>query len=175
MSRTKDIYTIPFRSLKEGVIDEVWNIGKEFIEGQELEDVKDANLAVSVHFVKQIQLHTLSITMKGTVTVICDRCLDDFQLHIVSSRELVVKQGDADDELSDAENMLVVSPEMTELELSPILREMILLALPLKKVHSNEKDCNAEMLSYLKQSEKRQQKEKEVDPRWDSLKNMFKN
>ena len=49
------------------------------------------------------------------------------------------------------------------------------LSIPLKKVHPNEKDCNADVVSYLKQSANKKTKQETTDPRWDSLKNMFKN
>ena len=173
MSRTKDVHTIPLQTLKEGVYDEVLNLGKAFIEEQQMERIFDANLRVDIHFVKQQDLHTLSLKMKGTISVECDRCLDIFALPIESEQELIVKVGEKDDELADADNIMVIPPDETEIGISPLLYEMIMLAIPLKKVHPNEKDCNSDVISYLKQSKKT--KEVKTDPRWDSLKNMFKN
>ena len=173
MSRTRDIYTVPLQSLKEGVFDEVLEIGKEFIDAQKMEGVYDANVCATVHFVKQKNLHTLAIHLKGTISVACDRCLDVFALPIEMNQDLVVKIGEKDDELADAENVMVIAPDETEIGLSPILYEMIMLSIPLKKVHPNEKDCNSDVVAYLKQSKKI--KEEKTDPRWDSLKNMFKN
>lgn len=175
MSRTRDTYTIPLQSLKEGVFDEVLEIGKEFIEAQKMEGVFDADVHAKVHFVKQKNLHTLSIVMKGTISVACDRCLDVFALPIEMCQDMVVKVGEKDDELADAENVIVIAPDETEIGLSPILYEMIMLSIPLKKVHPNEKDCNADVVSYLKQSANKKTKQETTDPRWDSLKNMFKN
>lgn len=173
MSRTKDLHTIPLQTMKEGIFDEVLKIDKKFIEAQEMEGVFDADICVDVHFVKQPSLHTLSLRMKGTVLVECDRCLDIFALPIEMNQEMVVKVGEKDDELAEADNVIIISPEEMELGLSPIIYEMIMLSIPLKKVHPNEKDCNSDVVSYLEQSEKR--KEEKTDPRWDSLKNMFKN
>ena len=172
MSRVKDVHTIPLQALKEGVFDEVLDLGKEFIEQQQMEGIFDANLRVEVHFVKQQNLHTLSLKMKGTVSVECDRCLDVFALPIESEQELIVKKGEKDDDLADADNIMVIPPDETEIGISSILYEMIMLAIPLKKVHPNEKDCNSDVVSYLKQS-KRTKKEI-TDPRWDSLKDMLK-
>lgn len=175
MSRTKDLHTIPLQTLKEGKYDELLKLGKEFIEEQEMEEIYDADLSVEIHFVKQQNLHTLSLKMKGTISVACDRCLDVFALPIEMNQEMIVKIGEKDDELADAENVMVISAEETEFGISPILYEMIMLSIPLKKIHPNEKDCNPEVVSYLKQSKKSKQKEEKTDPRWDSLKNMFKN
>lgn len=174
MSRTKDIYTVPLQSLKEGVFDEVLEIGKEFIDAQKMDGVFDANVRATVHFVKQKNLHTLAVQLKGTVSVACDRCLDVFALPIEMSQDLIVKVGEKDDELADAENVMIIAPDETEIGLSPIFYEMIMLSIPLKKVHPNEKDCNSDVVAYLSQSEKKT-KQETTDPRWDSLKNMFKN
>ncbi len=174
MSRTKDLHTIPLQTLKEGVFDGKLKIGKEFIEAQEMEGVYDADLHIAVHFVKQQNLHALSLQMKGTISVECDRCLDVFALPIEMNQELIVKVGGKDDELADAENVIIIAPDETEIGLSPLIYEMIMLSIPLKKVHPNEKDCNSDMISYLKQP-KSKKKEEKTDPRWDSLKDMFKN
>lgn len=174
MGRTKDSHIIPLQTLKEGKYDDVLEIGKEFIEAQEMEEVYDAKLRATVHFVKQKELHTLSIQLNGTITVACDRCLDLFELPIEAQQDMVVKTGGEDDELAGAENVIIIAPDETEIGLSPILYEMIMVSIPLKKVHPNEKDCNAEVLSYLKHSSGKQNQES-TDPRWDSLKNMFKN
>ncbi|MCQ2958923.1 MAG: DUF177 domain-containing protein [Bacteroidales bacterium] len=172
MSRLKDLYTIPLQTLKEGKYDEILRITKEFIEKQQMDGVYDADLNVNVHFVKQKDLHTLSLKMKGTISVACDRCLDIFQLPIQMDQDMVVKVGEKDDELADAENVIVIAPDETEIGLSPIIYEMIMLSIPLKKVHKNEKDCNSNVVSYLKQKKKKN--EEKTDPRWDSLKDMFK-
>lgn len=171
MNQTDDLYMIPLQTLKEGKFDEEWKIGKEFIEEQKVEGVFGADLIVYVHFVKQSNLHTLSLQMQGTVMVECDRCLDIFPLPITAEQNLVIKIGEKDDELADAENVMVIAPETTEIHLSQTIYEMILLALPLQKVHPKLKDCNAEMLSYLKKSAKKTKEEK-TDPRWDSLKKL---
>ena len=175
MSRTRDTYTIPLQSLKEGVFDEVLEIGKEFIEAQEMDGVFDADIRATIHFVKQKNLHTLSIAIKGTVSVACDRCLDVFALPIEMNQDMIVKVGEKEDELADAENVMVIAPDETEIGISPILYEMIMLSIPLKKVHPKEKDCNADVVSYLKQSTNNKTKQETTDPSWDSLKNMFKN
>ncbi len=174
MYQTGNLHTIPLQALKDGLFDADIKIGKEFIDEQKLEDVHDAKLTVSVHFVKQLNVYTLSLKMKGTVSVPCDRCLEIFKLKIEMSQEFLVKTGSKEDELAEAENVIVLAPEETEICLSPIIYEMILLALPLKKVHPKEKDCNAEVLAFLQQKTEAKKEEK-TDPRWDSLKHMLKN
>lgn len=171
MKRTSDAYTIPLQGLKDGKFDETLKIGKEFIDEQKIEGVFDANLSVTVHFVKQVDLHTLSIQLKGMVAVECDRCLEIFDLPIEMNQDMIVKIGEPTDELADEENVIIVSPEETEFGISSVIYEMIMLSLPLKKVHKSEKDCNSDMMTYLKQS-KKVKKEVKTDPRWDSLKNI---
>lgn len=171
MKRTSDAYTIPLQGLKEGMFDETLKIGKEFIDEQKVDGVYDADLSVKVHFVKQVDLHTLHLQLKGTVSVECDRCLEIFALPIEMNQEMIVKIGEQNDDLAEEENVIIVSSEETEFGISSIIYEMIMLSIPLKKVHKNEKDCNSDMMTYLKQS-KKVKKEVKTDPRWDSLKNI---
>ncbi len=174
MYQTRDLHIIPLQALNNGTFDANWEIGKAFIDEQKMEDVHDANLVVSVHFVKQLNVYTLSLKIKGTVSVPCDRCLEVFKLPLKISQEFLVKVGNKENELSEDDNVMVITPDEIEISLSPTIYEMILFALPLKKVHPNEKDCNADVVAYLKH-ETEAKKEEKTDPRWDSLKYMFKN
>ena len=45
---------------------------------------------------------------------------------------------------------------------------MIVLAIPNKRVHESEEDCNQDVLDELDDYES----EEETDPRWDALKNL---
>lgn len=173
MNRAEGLYTIPLQLLKESMFDAEWKVDKAFVEDQKMEGVYDADIVAKVHFVKQNDFHTLSLQINGTVSVACDRCLDIFPLPITMTQDYIVKVGDENDELSESDDVILIAPDEAELVLTAEIYEMIMLALPMKKVHANEKDCNSDVISYMNQSKKN--KEEKTDPRWDSLKNMFKN
>jgi uncharacterized metal-binding protein YceD (DUF177 family) len=173
MSRQKGSYLIPLQSLKEGIHEMTFKLGKEFIDVQNVEGMLDANLTVKIEFTKRATVHSLHLLLKGTVEVECDRCLDPLKLTIKHDQTFAVKVEVPNDEFSNSEDVILLSPDDINIDLTHILYESILLSLPMKKVHE-EKKCNSTMLSFLEKDEPVEKKEKN-DPRWDSLKNIFEN
>jgi len=164
------MYKIPIQRLTEGVHTIEIEIEKEFIEQQKIEEMHDIQVHVVVVFTKRLQLHTMQITMRGRVFVPCDRCLETVEIPITNTQTFVVKQALIADELAEADDVILYSQDDLELDISHILYENIVLSLPLKKVH-DEKKCNTLITSYIS----KKNKEQTIDPRWESLKNIFKN
>lgn len=78
------------------------------------------------------QLYEFDVQAKGVVTVPCDRCLSDLELRIDLTEKLKVKLGaDYDD---DGE-VITVPEEDGALDISIPLYELIVLSLPLRRVH----------------------------------------
>ena len=106
-----------------------------------------------------------------------------------TSYHLTVKMGDALDESID--NVLVIPSSWRTLDLSPIVRDTVLLTIPMMHAHSPG-DCNQEMLGRLSehtpqsfnsdedflqapQSEQSATGEDDIDPRWAALKQLLDN
>lgn len=169
MSEQLTQYTIPLQSLSEGVHSLQYKIGKEFIELQNIENMLDAEVNVKVIFTKRAQIHTLELTMRGTVEMPCDRCLEPVKLTIKNSQECVVKVDADEEEFADAEDVICIDSHEKELDITHILYENLLLSLPLKKAHASGK-CSSEVTVYIKEAKKKQKET--TDPRWDLLKNI---
>lgn len=170
MYQQQKMYKIPVQRLSEGTHVIQLELQKEFIEQQNIEEMLDMQIRVDVNFTKRIQLHTLEISIDGWVQVPCDRCLEPVQISLSNTLTFVVKQSVSEDELSDAEDVILYSHDQPELDISHVLYEIVLLSMPLKKVHDDTM-CNADITSYIS----KQTKEQTIDPRWESLKNIFKN
>ena len=145
------------------------------------------DVAVSVMHTKE-GIYELDFVCNGSLIIPCDRCLDDLEHHVDETYHLTVKMGDTLDESLD--NMLVIPSSWNTLDLAPIVRDTVLLTIPMMHSHSPG-DCNEEMLGRLKEhmsldydsdadfEEGPQQASTEdgqcTDSRWDALKQLLDN
>lgn len=169
MSEQLTQYTIPLQSLSEGIYHLQYKIEKEFIELQNIENMLNAEVTVKVIFTKRAQIHTLELSMNGTVEMPCDRCLEPVTIAIKNSQECVVKLDANEEEFADTEYVICINSHDKELDITHILYENLLLSLPLKKTHASGK-CSSEVTVYIKEAKKKQKET--TDPRWDLLKNI---
>ena len=132
-------------------------------------EVKQGALHVSVSIRKTIGFYELLFHTEGTVTVTCDRCLDDMSQPIEADNRLVVKLGAA---YSEEDDVITVSEDEGILDVSWLIYEFIVLAIPIKHVHAPGK-CNPAMSQVLEElSADRSSDEvsdQPIDPRWSAL------
>ena len=81
--------------------------------------------------------------------------------------KLIVKFGEA--YIDDIEDILILPHAEYQLNVAQYIYEVIVLALPTKRVHPGVKDgtLKSNVLEKLKELEIK--KQKEIDPRWDKL------
>jgi uncharacterized protein len=169
------LLTIPIRGLKEGRYTYDLEIGEKFFEQFEESEIKEGNLSVCIELDKRSSHFDLIFKIRGQVKICCDRCLEMF-LHTLScENRLLVKFGKKWDD-SDPD-ILTVPTDEKELDISQSLYEFIHLALPIKRIHPDNKigesSCNPDMLGKI--NEHIVNNEKENDPRWDELKKLVNN
>jgi uncharacterized metal-binding protein YceD (DUF177 family) len=113
---------------------------------------------------------TLQFGIKGTVRVACDRCADEFDLPIEDEREFFIKLGTINAEESD--DVAVVDPDAHDFDISSLIYEFIILAIPMHRVHP-EGECNPEVIAMLTaEAEPAETEEETIDPRWAALKDI---
>ncbi|MDR2963088.1 MAG: DUF177 domain-containing protein [Bacteroidales bacterium] len=132
----------------------------------------NVEITAKIIFTKRAQVHTLELNMNGKVEVPCDRCLEPVSIAIKNSQECIVKIASENDEFTDTENVILIESHEKEIDITHLLYENILLALPLKKVHAQGK-CNTAMTAYIGEAHKI--KQETIDPRWDLLRNINSN
>jgi uncharacterized protein len=168
-------YSIPLSGLKEGRHTIDFEIGKEFFEQFEESEVKEGSLIANILMDKRTTHLDLTIRITGEVRICCDRCLELFFQPVVCENRLLVKFGKTVEDIDP--DILSLPVGEHELDLQQHLYEYILLALPIKRVHPDGKDgkstCDPAMLKKLE--ELIVDEEKEIDPRWDKLKNLMSN
>ena len=171
------IYTIPLSGLKEGLHLFDFEIENEFFESFEESEIKEGRLNAHVDMEKRSSHLDLLISITGTVKISCDRCLEEFPWPLECRNRLLVKLGKS---ISDDDpDILSLPSDEHELDLMQHFYEYIHLALPIKRVHPDDKNgksgCDPVMLEKLKELLVDDDDDKPNDPRWDDLKKLMNN
>lgn len=166
-------YAIPISGLKEGLHRIDFEIGKKFFEQFEDSEIETGSLVANIDIDKRSSHLDLIISISGNVSICCDRCLEIYLQAVNCTNRLLVKFGKR---IEDSDPDIISVPiDEHELDLKQHLFEFIYLAIPIKRVHSDDingnSTCDSEMLKKL--GEHLIEEEKISDPRWDELKKLM--
>lgn len=168
-------FVIPFAGLKLGKHRFRFEVTNTFFSTFGFEDFNAARLEITADLEKTSTVMELMLSGKGHVNVDCDLSREPFDLPIEAELELVIKFGDEFND--DAEDILVLPHGDHEVDIAQYIYEMIVLAVPQKKIHPGVVDgsLKSDVLDRLKEMEldPERKTEKENDPRWDALKNLL--
>ncbi len=177
MNKTKE-YLIPFIGLKLGKHHFEYQINNKFFEIFDYNEFQNSDIKVNLVLEKKSTMLELAFKHKGTVNVPCDLTSEDFDLPIKSKMNLIVRFGEAFN--NDNEELLILPHGEFEIDIAQYIYEMIVLSVPLRRVHPGIKDgsLKTEALTKLKElavKEKKEEKKEEenIDPRWDKLKQLL--
>ena len=171
-------YSISFSGLKIGKHHFDYQIDNTFFQDLDYNEFNAADLLVELVFEKKTTLMELEFSVNGHVNVNCDLTNEPFELPLEDQLKLVVKFGD--DYNDDNEEILIIPHGEHEINVSQYIYEMIVLAMPLKKVHPGIEDgtLKSEILDKLEELSPSKNTDNEnnddyKDPRWDSLKKLL--
>lgn len=184
-------FKLPLKSMPEGTETFEYRLDKTFFKNMESADIREADLTVTLTVVNRGGIYDLNFAIEGTVTLLCDRCLDDLIFPIEAGYHIAVKYGD---DYNDESDELLEIPESDNfLNVAYMIYDTVTLAIPIKHVHPLGK-CNRAMSAILKKHRARpidddedQALEDELidemddmgaqptDPRWDELKKLNDN
>ena len=168
------MFIIPFVGLKVGKHQFDFVVNNKFFESYKYDEILDANINVHLDFVKKSTLLELSFNAKGEIKVACDVTNEHYNEPIESALDLVVKFGD---EFNDEnEEILIIPHSEFQLDVAQLIYEMIVLAIPRKKVHPGIADgtLKSDILNKLEELQPKEQKiNKDTDPRWSKLKDLL--
>lgn len=134
--------------------------------------VSEGAFKVEVALDKRETFLETNFKIKGSVKLVCDRSLDEFDHPIDVSPRIIFKYGDEDKEIS--EDVIMIHRGTETLELGQYIYEFIALAIPMKRLHPRFKEESDEEGGIIYTSETEEKKE-EIDPRWEMLKKLNKN
>ena len=159
----KNDFLIPLNGLASGKTVYRWTAGREFFDGFGNSDILDASLEIAAEVEKSGQYIGVDCSIKGTLTVECDRCLGELDLPVDVSERLSVKFGsdDSDAQVLDEEGrenaqvldeegreIVFVPADDTDLDMRQIVYDYACLAMPMQKVHADG-ECDPEVVSRL--------------------------
>ncbi|MEN3323736.1 DUF177 domain-containing protein [Mariniflexile soesokkakense] len=170
-------FTIPFVGLKIGKHHFEYKIENAFFEYFEYEEFNDVNVDVHLVLEKKTTLLELNFKISGFVNVNCDLTNEPFNQPIKNEFDLVVKFGDEyNDEFID---ILIVPHGTYEINIQQYIYELIVLAVPIKRIHPGVKDgtLDSDILKRLEELRPKlkevKETEEETDPRWNTLKKLL--
>jgi len=138
-------FRLPLKTIPEGVQEFEYHLGKQFFVNMESADIHDADLQVKLTVTHKHDIYDLAFKVTGTVTLICDRCLDDLIQPIEADYEIAVKYGD---DYSETDELLIIPESDNWLNVSYMIFDTASLAIPVKHVHPLGK-CNRAMAAVL--------------------------
>lgn len=180
-------YDISLKLLADGKHTFDYLLENDFFEKIDSPEVHKGRLNAKVVVSKNKEKIEVNFVIKGTLQIPCTRCLEDMTQAIDVKEKLFVKFGKQFSEESD--DILVVPEDNGTLNVAWFLYETIVLAIPIKHVHATG-ECNETMIKKFKQHQVQvisdeepmdeselidNDEETELDPRWDTLKNINDN
>ena len=171
----KKEFTIPFSGLKQGKHEFNYVIENKFFESFEYTEFNNANIDLNVVMNKSSTMLELELNAKGTVNVDCDLTSEPYDQKIMADLELVVKFGDTFNDEDD--EILVIPHGEHQVNIAQYVYEMVVLAVPQKRVHPGVLDgtLKSEALAKLQELQPKDKgdKKEDTDPRWDALKKLI--
>ena len=170
----KEDFIIPLNGLAEGRRVFSVHAGKEFFDAFDNSEIIDADVDVEVSVEKSGRYTGLDLVLSGTLTVPCDRCLEDLVLPVEAAPRFSVKFGvepESEDNLMEGEREILFLPESdTDLDLSQIIYDFSCISIPVKRVHPDGL-CNPDTVRFL--NSKAQEPQKDDDNPFAALKELF--
>lgn len=123
-------FVIPVKGLKAGKNAFEWHFDGEFFGTFENQDIQSAELSATVSVDVDGGDIVVNCRIDGSVTVLCDRCLEELELPVHTSFQ--------SDEYDGTEDM----------DLSQDIYDYVCLSLPMLKVHPDG-ECNGDTVKYL--------------------------
>ncbi|ASO04700.1 uncharacterized metal-binding protein YceD (DUF177 family) [Arenibacter algicola] len=168
-------FIIPFSGLKQGKHEFEYTIENTFFESFEYDEFNGADIKLDVTLNKMSTMMELEMKARGTVNVNCDLTSEPYDQKIKADLELVVKFGDEYN--NDNDEILIIPHSEYQINIAQYVYEMLVLSVPLKKVHPGVLDgtLKSEVLDKLEELQPKDTKEnkEDIDPRWDALKKLL--
>ena len=162
-------FKIPFVGLKPGKHEFEFDVDNSFFETLSYSLIEKGNLKVWLDLEKKETMLLASFYVDGAVEMVCSRCNEPMDAEVEGELEIIYKFGH---ESYDDENLIVISPDSFEIDVTQPIYELISVSLPSRPVHEEGK-CDEEMVKLLEKFQAKEKKENDnSDPRWSALKNL---
>ena len=150
-------FLIPFKGLQNGIHNYRFQVSTEFFKTFENSRIEEGSYNVDLELEKREDMMILDISFTGTFKTECDRCLSNISIPSKGEDRMIVKiEREASN--ADEENVISLSHEEHQLDVSEIIFDAITLHLPIKNERDCEKDgyiyCDKQILKRIESKEK---------------------
>ena len=140
--------------------------------------IEKGDLQVTVTLDKQPRLIQVDFEITGTVTLVCDRSLEEFEHPLHIQEALLYQYGEEEKELTD--EIIIITRNTQRINLAQYIYEFIGLAIPMKKIHpkfrTDEDDLpftqGSVVFTTSKDDTDPKENQEATDPRWEALKKL---
>ena len=166
-------FLIKFSGLKEGIHLFNYELGNKFFKNFDYYDFLDAKLFAKLELEKQSTLLNLKFSFNGEIEVQCDVSMESFDLKLETEHAVVVKF--KDDIISTDDKVIFMPAGSHSIDVSHLIYESIILAVPQKKVHPGIENgsLKSEIVEKLEELRPKKNFNEKTDPRWDKLKDLL--
>jgi len=170
-------FTIPFVGLKIGEHHFDYQIDNRFFEHFEYKEFNQVKVEAEVLLEKKATLLDLHFKINGLVNVNCDISNEPYDQAIEDDFDLVVKFGEVFND--EREDLLIIPHGSYEINIAQYIYELIVLSVPIKRVHPGIEDgtLQSDILKKLEElspnNNKNNTSSEDIDPRWDKLKRLL--
>ena len=163
-------YDVAFTGLKNGKHEFKFEVEQSFFDLFETEqEFTNAHINVDVALEKHTTFLDLEVTISGKVDLICDITAEEFSHPINNSIKILVKFGEEYDDSN--EEIITIPHGDSAFNIAQIIYEAVMLSIPMKKISPNVNDEDIELIEKFSPKIE-ENKEHEVDPRWEALKKL---
>lgn len=114
---------------------------------------------------------TVHFNIKAKVELICDISVKPFWHDIAVEKDIMVKFGDEEAELS--EDVIVIHWDTQFFNVAEYIYQFLLLSIPMKRIHPDiEDEERPDMVYSSGEQEQEESEDQAIDPRWAALKNL---
>ena len=159
--------------MKEGIHLFNYELGNKFFKNFDYYDFLDAKLFAKLELEKQSTLLNLKFSFNGEIEVQCDVSMESFNLDLETEHAVVVKF--KDDIISTDDKVMFMPAGSHSIDVSHLIYESIILAVPQKKVHPGIENgsLKSEIVEKLEALKPKKNFKEKTDPRWDKLKDLL--
>ena len=143
-------FSIPYIGIKDGLHQYQFKVDNRFFALFENSPITEGDFNINLVLDKRSGLSELDFEIDGHIGALCDRCLADIRLPISSTNHILVK---VSNKISEDDEVIFIKEDHSHLDLSQIIYEFIVLAMPLMNIYDCENEeprkCDMNVLKKL--------------------------
>ncbi|QCK16214.1 YceD family protein [Mangrovivirga cuniculi] len=168
-------HIVNIQRLKAGEHEFDYHLDKEFLEEHEYDEATDADIKTKLTVDKSETMINATFEFDGTIGLVCDRSLDEFDYPVDLKERIIFKFGDHNEELDD--NLFLIERDTDEIDFGPLMFELIRVSIPMKKLHPRYKDDDDDEENWYTfggddDGDDSPDDDEVIDPRWEKLKGL---